>query len=573
MNKFLTRAAFFLVPSLLLANVGTTVDNGDGTFTYTQQIDATSPTPYYTQPIDSGFGVYGFYDKDYGWQHDFPAYNTDGMTILSAKLTIDAWDVDSEIEWGTNGEYDVISVDGVDLNPGLLQGTNNTNSTTVFDIPVSNITDDGLINVFMDIDTFHNYNYWATSLDRSVVTITYKSVVNNNPPTQPTLTCTPTPIVINSDDLVVSAVSTDPDGDSVTYNYRWFVDVGQNLFTDDEIGVGIDHNGTTVPSADTSIGQLWRVEVTPVDSNGALGQSATCDWPIISNDSDGDGVDDDVDAYPNDPERAFNSYYPAQGVYNTLVFEDTWPRKGDYDLNDLVTTFNYQFITDANNKLKEIVYTGSINAAGAIYHNAFAIGINGLVAGDVDTTASTLLVNGNAETGFVDQDVALTSEAVFVINRDIYNLMSSVKSNIATYNLYNTQDGDGTPTIPVEMHIVLTTAKTLDLAQAPFNPFIYLSIGGLRTETHLINHAPTALHEQSFGTDDDASDAANGKYYLTAEGLPWAVEVNGAVGHTLEQTDFAEAYPNIVSWALSGGTTDQDWAQYPVSSKIWTAAP
>jgi len=563
MNKFLTRAAFFLVPSLLLANAGSTVDNGDGTFTYTQQIDATSSTPYYTKPANSGFGVYGFYDKDYGWQHDFPAYNTPGMTITSAKLTIDAYDVDSEAFHGTNGEYDVISVDSVDLNPGLLQGTNGTNSTTEFDIPVSNITDDGLMNVFMDIDTFHTSNYWATSLDRSVVTITYKIVDNNNPPLQPTLTCTPVGNLTTNDDLVVSALSTDPDGDSVSYNYRWFVDVGQNLFTDDEIGIGVDHSGATVPAADTSIGEQWRVEVTPVDSKGALGQSATCTWEPVSNDTDGDGVDDDVDAYPTDPQRAFNSYYPAANVYNTLVFEDTWPRKGDYDLNDLVTQFNYQFVTDANNSLKEIIYKADLVATGAALHNGFAIGFEGLVASDIDLTSSTLSVGGTPIGGFAPE-AGHTTEAVFIIEDDLLDIMQST-----THSLYNTQVGDDSPVIAVEMHIVITNAKSVDLAKAPFNPFIYNMANGNRTETHLINHAPTALHNVAFGTDDDASDAANGKYYLTAAGLPWAVEVNGRIGHTIEQTDFAEAYPKIVSWALSGGTTDQDWADYPVTEKLW----
>jgi LruC domain-containing protein len=561
-----TAAASLVLPAILLANVGSVVDNGDGTFTYTQQIDATSSAPYYTKPANSGFGVYGFYDKDYGWQHNFKDYNISGMTILSAKLSIEAYDVDSEAFHGTNGEYDVIKVDNIDLNPGLLQGTNGSTDVTTFDVPIGNITDDGLINTYMDIDTFHTSNYWATKLNYSKLVINYKIVVDNNPPvlTLP-LACTPSTLVTINDDLVVNAAATDPDaGDTVTFNYRWFVDVGQNLFTDDEIGMGVDHVGNTVTSADLTIGHQWRVEVTPVDSNGALGQSATCTWQPVSNDTDGDGVDDDTDAYPNDPKRAFNSYYPAEGVYNTLMFEDVWPAKGDYDLNDVVTDFNYHFVTDAQNKLKEINYTGDLIATGAALHNGFAIAIPDLSADDVNVTASSLTVNGTTVTGFIE--AGHNNNLVFVIAEDLKDIMIS-----STHSLYNTESGDSNPLLPIEMKIVFNDSQTLDLGEAPFNPFIFYNANGLRTETHLINHAPTELHTNNaaFGTSADASDPANGKYYVTENGLPWAVEVNDKKGHAFEQIDFAEAYPKIIDWALSGGTTDQDWPEYPVTSKLW----
>ena len=53
-------------------------------------------------------------------------------------------------------------------------------------------------------------------------------------------------------------------------------------------------------------------------------------------DTDNDGVADEDDDYPSDPYRAYNNYYPAQGVYGTVAFEDNWPNKADYDFNDLV---------------------------------------------------------------------------------------------------------------------------------------------------------------------------------------------------------------------------------------------
>ena len=35
------------------------------------------------------------------------------------------------------------------------------------------------------------------------------------------------------------------------------------------------------------------------------------------------------------PARAFDVYTPGKGTYGSLSFEDNWPAKGDYDMNDL----------------------------------------------------------------------------------------------------------------------------------------------------------------------------------------------------------------------------------------------
>src|SRR5690606_4206548 len=53
--------------------------------------------------------------------------------------------------------------------------------------------------------------------------------------------------------------------------------------------------------------------------------------PQSNNDADGDGIIDAYDDEPNNAEVACLLDY--QG---TLVFEDLWPNKGDFDFNDLV---------------------------------------------------------------------------------------------------------------------------------------------------------------------------------------------------------------------------------------------
>ncbi|MCX6827696.1 MAG: hypothetical protein NT002_00190, partial [candidate division Zixibacteria bacterium] len=260
----------------------TNVDNGDGTLTFTQQVDEASTPPNYLGPWSSpsshGFEIYSWYNGDYGWQHSFPNWSMPSLNIISAKLTIVAWDIDSEPFHGWEGEYDGVYVDGNLLSPGYLQGFNNTWSTTIFDLPVNSIVDDGLINLFLDIDMHHPYDNWATTLNYSRLEIRYSSFPND-PPYQPELAYSFVLGTIRVD--VVGPITADPDGDAVTYNYRWFVDIGTGGFIDDEFAGRGNHTGNSVPAADILPGDIWQVQVIPVDEHGTIGQMTTITFPAF----------------------------------------------------------------------------------------------------------------------------------------------------------------------------------------------------------------------------------------------------------------------------------------------------
>lgn len=261
------------------------IDNGDGTWTFTQVVDENSTAPHYVLPTNGGgFEIYSYFNQDYGWMHDFSHWNDLDLTILSAKMTIVAWDIDSDV---VDGEFDGVHIDGVLLDPGFLQGTNGEWSVTVFDLRVSDIVDDGLLNVWLDIDMTHTQETWATSLDYSEIEIVYSTTIVNRPPLQPELTIVPV-CPGDGEDLVVTVVGptpADPDGDEVTYVYRWFIDETDDgapgPFVDDEFAGRNDHTGNTVPAADTQINDLWRVQVTPVDSNGAIGEFQIATWGVL----------------------------------------------------------------------------------------------------------------------------------------------------------------------------------------------------------------------------------------------------------------------------------------------------
>jgi len=567
LNKFCCLGLLALSSSLVThsvlaaATTEGTVNNGDGSFTYTQKIDVSSTAPHYTHPgvgpQNGGFNYSTNASQDFGWQHSFSDIITDPLVkIQNATLLIRAYDVDSEAFHGVNGEYDGISIDSVDLNPGVLQGTNGAWSETTFDVPTSSIYDDGLINTFIDVD-MSNYG-WVTKLDYSLLSITYLKT-NNSPPFQPTLSITPSACTLITDDLVVNITGptpTDPDGDNVTYLYRWFVDIGQGSLVDDEVAGKTDHQGNTVLASQALIGETWRVQVTAVDANGLISEQTITSWGNIG-DCDGDGVYDTYDEYPTDPERAFNNYYP-QG---TLAFEDLWPDKGDYDFNDFVLYHTFNKITNGAGNIKEIAMTGSAVARGASYANAFAISLPGTDASNIES--STMSIDGN--TSQLTPEPGHTGEAVLVLIENVFNVLPA-----SAYSYYNTQNGDDRPLIQLTFNTIFTTPVTVAaLGDAPYNAFIY-RVGERGKEIHLMNKAPSDLADLTlFGTGDDASVPSSNTYYQTAAGHPWVLLVPSEWHHPYEYIDVLLAYPQLKTWAETGGSSNPTWYNAPNNTLCW----
>lgn len=538
-----------------------TVENADGSFTYSQKIDHNSSAPHYIAPDEFGFNEYSWFDQDYGWQHSFTGFNNDSYQIQSAILLIRGWDVDSEPKHGANGEYDGIAVDGTVLNPGLLQGTNNNWSETQFNVPLNSILDDGLIDVALDIDMNHDTETWATTLDYSLLTITYVQT-NNKAPLQPEINVNSSVSV--NDDLTVNIIGptpADPDNDNVTYTYRWFVDVGQGFFVDDEFAGKNNHTGNTVPASQTNTNEKWKVEIYPNDSNGIAGPKATGAWFTIG-DSDDDGVSDEYDDYPLDAERAFINISPSGGQY-TLAFEDLWPTKGDYDLNDLVLYYSFGVITNADNLVKEIVLNAELVSRGASRANGFAISFAGTT--DSNVQENSLVID--------KQSLAVSAEAghsnalVYVLAE---NLNNTLPAN-ANFAFYNTQIGDVRPTVAMSFSVsFINPVNPMLLGTAPFNPFIFATFDR-GVEVHLPDQPPTELADMSlFGQADDNSSLDNDNYYKTQNNLPWAMNIANKWQHPFEQVDVLQAYPTMKSWAESGGANNTRWYNDPVNNKCWT---
>lgn len=273
------------------------------------------------------------------------------------------------------------------------------------------------------------------------------------------------------------------------------------------------------------------------------------DKPI---DTDGDGVTDTYDDFPNDPTRAYINYFPAKDKWGTLAFEDLWPATGDYDLNDLVVGYRYTFINDANNKTIEVYGDYAARATGASFINGFGVqfpfeyGKINIVTGQKFLGTYIKRNSNGTEAG--------QKKAVIIPFDDTRALISQGGfANTGTGNTYFASD-------TVHVYIKFNAAISAgDIGTAPFNPFL-ISNQRRGYEVHLPGTAGTDKADASlYGTGDDKTNTLTGKFYLSADNWPWAINISDTFDYPSETNSIAKAYPNFLTWAKSGGLLSTDW--------------
>lgn len=267
--------------------------------------------------------------------------------------------------------------------------------------------------------------------------------------------------------------------------------------------------------------------------------------PVVIKDTDGDGVIDTEDDYPTDPNLAYKNYsvnYVKGG--STVAFEDNWPSKGDYDLNDIVIRYRYLISTNARNIVARVDADYSLIANGADFKNG--AGVQFPVA-----AAKATIVTASAGMSFE----AKQDSAVLIL----FNNSKDLQLN------GNTDPSKATsPTVNLSVRFAITDGPNInDFGVGTYNPFIWNGTNefGRGYETHLYGKRPTNLATTSlFGTLDDRSKPSMGQYYRTENFLPWALEVPIAnFAYPIEGTPILNAYTSFANWAQSGGTLDKGW--------------
>jgi LruC domain-containing protein len=279
----------------------------------------------------------------------------------------------------------------------------------------------------------------------------------------------------------------------------------------------------------------------PKDECNTLG-NGTAPAPIKP-DTDGDGVIDEQDDYPNDKTKAFdNTSVNYQNGGSTVAFEDSWPSQGDYDLNDVVLTYKHLVVTNAANFVVHVEGQWNLLATGGDYQNGAGIQFP-LPKGNI--------TNFSASNGL---PVEIGQDSLVV------TLFTNSRALQTTWNTINGQSVS--PSKSFTFSFDVTNGPTIaTMGVSSYNPFIWNNSTGFGRgyETHLFGENPTKLAMVSlFGTKADNSKL--GPFYGTLSRLPWGIEIPVVdFKYPLEYKPISVAYLKFNNWATSGGTADKDW--------------
>jgi len=284
------------------------------------------------------------------------------------------------------------------------------------------------------------------------------------------------------------------------------------------------------------------------------------DFPDMDSgkDKDGDGVDDEKDAFPDDPERAFVQYTPGKDQWGTLAYEDLWPKQGDYDFNDLVLSYNFLEICNAKGDIVDVKGKFKVRAVGAGFKHGWGLelpvprsNVKTLTGVSKTIPFTTLAANGT------ESDTKNLIFFGFANTNDILPRLNDVNPFI---NTARPPTGYKLPPYAFNIDLTFQTPVTrAALGTAPYNPFLVLEQDRKR-EVHLIDLPPTEKANMAlFGTQDDRSKPAEKKFYRDKNGMPWALNLPVEWDYPFERTSVNQTYLKFKDWAQSGGTSSTDW--------------
>jgi len=253
-------------------------------------------------------------------------------------------------------------------------------------------------------------------------------------------------------------------------------------------------------------------------------------------DTDGDGVTDFYDEFPNDPEVAATTYTPSMFGWGSYAFEDLWPYKGDYDFNDLVVNYRYTNVINGAGLLVRTILDFDVKNVGGSYKNGFGLEL------DMDQSLISSVTGYNLTEGLIQLDNKGLEQNQ---NKPVIIAFDNAWENYETSS-------------SLELTINYSSPIDPDFF-GNLNPFMIINQERGK-EVHLSNRTPTSLADISlFGTGNDNSDISNGVYYKDDNNLPWAIDIIHDFVCPKEKTEIILGYPYFVNWAESSGNQYDDW--------------
>lgn len=231
-----------------------------------------------------------------------------------------------------------------------------------------------------------------------------------------------------------------------------------------------------------------------------------------------------------------------KGVY---LFEDLWPERGDYDMNDVMikTTYTKTVNTKGKANVESFDFVSYNNKSNYTKTNGLAVRFDGIQGSD----QLKFFRKKEGSDKFEEIRCDYESAEHIVLLADDVN--AGCKDSI-TYRISVLHSG------------YVSANKMIKSVE----PFIYRNEEGGRWEVHQIDCPPSSKMNMSlFDTGDDASDVKNKKYYRRDGNYPFALHLADATKANLiklirsDGTSISNQYPNYDTWVKSNGNKCQDW--------------
>ena len=289
-------------------------------------------------------------------------------------------------------------------------------------------------------------------------------------------------------------------------------------------------------------------------------------------DTDGDGVPDDTDQFPNDPTLAYVSYFPSEGTYCTYAFEDLWSNIGDYDLNDLVIYCNIGYYKNANNMVVYEKVKWKLMAAGTSMLLSCGVQLDGVSTSEVSSVTTTNSALAAGPIGHSQSNGCESGQTYAV-----FPLLNS-PSEVFGVNTFVNTVSDGTSVTPVEKETKVTFTTPLDqtrLGMDAFNLFIAVSKNFDATyrgrEVHLMTFDATDLIDPNLLKYDPTNPQdwkSDDNPYRLRNGLVWAIMIPTEFHWARERIDVASIYTNYINWYSTAASDAQYWYDTSISTNV-----
>jgi LruC domain-containing protein len=251
-------------------------------------------------------------------------------------------------------------------------------------------------------------------------------------------------------------------------------------------------------------------------------------------DTDGDGILDRDDSYPEDANKAFEMFTPSKYGWGTVAFEDLWPSNGDYDFNDLAVNYRVIAVLNADGLAVQLDFLINTKSNRASYTNGFGIEMETLLPNQIESVTGNILtknyINQNSNGTEAGQN-----KAVIIIFDDSNSMLKNENKISVKFNS------------PISTNV---------LGAAPFNPFMI--INKIREkEVHLAYMHRTSLAVKNFDISSINNDEDGN--FISNNGFPWAINIVHDFKVPKETIAVNTAYNYFNSWAISGGLEYKDW--------------